>query len=497
MPESDASHAAQPKRSAIRTIARNTIWGISAQFALKGANFLFSVLIVRTLGGEQFGQYWIVLAWTGLFSVIGDLGITQYLTREIARDGRRTEELFWDTVFLRLVLAILCTAITVGAAIALTNYSSEIIWGMLIFCLTYFFQIIIAPLNSILVGNERIDIASALNVVMQVLWMIFSGLFLVLGLGFDWILIAGVINLPIVLALQIWFVRRNQLSPPRFRLNRALWWSVIKAGLPFGFTQLALSFAFRVDTIVLSSYVTEYEVGLYNVAYNLVLTLHGLNSSFGQAIMPTLAREHARDPQSILPWYYRSVKLLLFLGLPVAVGGMVTAGHIVGFLYQPEIAPAAVALAILIWDLPFVMYHSFCGQIANSITREGSAARIYITLGIFNLGLNLLLVPRLGIIGAAFATVTTDLLGAALYYLMYRRTFGAGLGLNRLIRIPAAAGIMGVLAYALRDQHLFLIIPTAGAAYLALVWALRVFSLQEREQFVGLIQRRLRLKPAA
>ena len=101
MPESDASHAAQPQRSAIRTIARNTIWGIGAQFALKGANFLFSVLIVRKLGGEQFGQYWIVLAWTGLFSVIGDLGITQYLTREIARDGRRTEELFWDTVLDR------------------------------------------------------------------------------------------------------------------------------------------------------------------------------------------------------------------------------------------------------------------------------------------------------------------------------------------------------------------------------------------------------------
>lgn len=480
-----------PDRSAGRIIARNTLWGMAAQLALKGANFVFSVLVVRTLGGEAFGQYWIVMAWAGLFSVIGDLGITQYLTREIARNPQRNEDLFWDTVSLRFILAIIATVVTVGGALLITDYSHDIILGILVFCGTYFFQILLAPLTSVLVGRERIDISSTLTVVMQVLWMIFAGLFLYLGFNFLWLFIAGILNMPIVTALAYWFVRRNQLGPPRFRVNPAMWRSVVRAGLPFGFTQIALSFAFRVDTIVLSQFVSEYEVGLYNVAYNLVLTLVSLIASFGAAVMPTLAQEHARDPASILPWYYSSVKILIFIGLPIAVGGTLLAQPVISFLYQPEIAPAAIVLAILVWDLPFVMYHSFAGQIANSTVREGAAARIYISLGFVNLALNLLMVPRIGVVGSAFATVLTDAAGAALFYFLYRREFGAGLGFKRLLRLAAAAALMGGVILLLNGLNFLLIIPISGAAYLALVWVSGAFSHSERAYLVNFIRRRL------
>jgi O-antigen/teichoic acid export membrane protein len=449
------------------------------------------------LGGEAFGQYWIVMAWAGLFSVIGDLGITQYLTREIARNPRRSVDLFWDTVSLRFILAIVSTVVTVGGAVLFTNYSRDILLGILVFSGTYFFQIMLAPLTSVLVGNERIDISSTLTVIMQVLWMIFAGLFLYLGFNFLWLFVAGILNMPIVTALAYWFVRRNKLGPPRFRVNPGMWLSVVRAGLPFGFTQLALSFAFRVDTIVLSQFVSEFEVGLYNVAYNLVLTLLGLTASFGAAVMPTLAHEHARDPASILPWYYSSVKALMFIGLPIAVGGTLLAQPIIGFLYQPEIAPAAVVLAILVWDIPFVMYHSFSGQIANSTVREGAAARIYISLGFINLALNLIMVPRIGVIGSAFATVLTDATGAALYYFLYRRAFGAGLGFRRLIRLAAAAGVMGVVIAALNALNFFVVVAIGAAVYLGLVWVSGAFTQQERAQLTGFVRRRLpaRLHP--
>lgn len=479
-----------PARSAGQIIARNTLWGIFAQFALKGANFIFSVLVVRTLGGEEFGQYWIVMAWAGLFSVVGDLGITQYLTREIARNPRRSDDLFWDTVFLRFILAVLATVITVGGAL-LANYASEIVLGTLLFCTTYFFQVFLAPLTSVLVGRERIDISSVLTVATQVLWMVFSGLFLFLRFNFLWLFIAGILSMPIVTALAYWFVRRNKLGPPRFRVNPALWLSVVRAGLPFGFTQLALSFAFRVDTIVLSQFVSDFEVGLYNVAYNLVLTLLGLSASFGAAVMPTLAHEHARDPVSILPWYYSSVRLLMFIGLPVAVGGMLTAPHIIGILYQPEIAPAALLLAILVWDLPFVMYHSFAGQIANSTVREGAAARIYVSLGFINLALNLIMVPRVGVVGAAFATVLTDAVGAALFYFLYRREFGAGLGFKRLIRLALAAALMGVVILLLTRLNFFVIVAISAPLYLGMVWISGAFSQEEKARLVDFVQQRL------
>jgi O-antigen/teichoic acid export membrane protein len=486
----------QPERSAGRTIARNTLFGIGAQFALKFANSALTILIVRSLGDEGFGQYNIVFAWTALFSVIGDLGITQYLMREIARDPRKTDELFWDTVILRFLLAILCTVVTVGGAIFLTTYSPELILGFGIFCLTYFMFMFVEPFNSLLTGNERIDLVSVLRVASQVIFMAICAVFLLFKLNYLWLVAAGVIAQPFVIALQIWVIRRNKLGPPRFRLNRKMWWTLIRLGLPFGFTQIALSFAFRVDTIVLSNYVSDAEVGLYSVAYGLVLTLLGIASSFSGAILPTLSREFGKSPETIRRWYYNSVKILMFLGLPIAVGTTLTATKIVALLYQPEIAPAAVALMILVWDLPFVMYHAFSGNIANSTLREGNAARIYISLGIVNLALNLFLIPRFGIIGASFSTVLTDVAGAAQFYFLFRREFGTGLGLKRIIRICLVAALMGGFIFILHDWDFLFIVPISAIFYLVLIWLSGAFTAEERGLFTRFIARRLHLRNA-
>jgi O-antigen/teichoic acid export membrane protein len=482
-----------PRRSAGRTIARNTLFGIGAQIALRVVSFVFQILVVRALGGNEYGQYTIVTAWAGLFAVIGDLGINQYLAREIARDPSKSDELFWDTVVLRFFLAIVCAIITVGSVIAFTDYSREIIIAVAVYTSSYFLQIILAPMDSILRGNERLDILAIFGVVSQVLFMVLAGLFLYAGLGFVWLVIASVLNLPIMIGLHFGAIRRNHLQPPRFKINPALWWSVIRYGIPFGITQLSLSLAFRVDTIVLSSYVSDYDIGLYNVAYiNLTLTLIILAQSFNQAITPTLSREYAQNPDSVLPWYYQAVKMMLFLGLPIAIGGMLTADKIIG-IYQSEIAPAALLLAMLVWDIPLVLYHSFCGNMAVSVKREGDAARIFALMGILNLLLNLFLIPRFGVIGAVFTTLITDIFGVVQFYFLFRHAFGAGLGFTKLIRIVIAAGVMGILVFVLRDLNFFILVALAGAVYLPLVWVSGAFTREERSRLVGFVAKRLPL----
>jgi O-antigen/teichoic acid export membrane protein len=489
--------AQTPQRSVGRTIARNTVFGIGAQFALKFARILFNVLVVNALGGAEFGQYSIVTAWAGLFSVLGDLGVTQYLAREIARDPKRKDELFWDTVILRFFLAILCSVVTVvGAVIA--GYPGEIVWALLVFTGTYFFQVVMAPLDSVLKGNERVDISQILDVAMQVSFMIFATIFLLMRFSFVWLFVAGLINLPIIIILQARAIRRNKLQPPKFQVHPQLWLPLIRYGLPFGMIQLSLSFAFRADTIVLSQYkVSNAEIGMYNVAYNLVLMLLGISVSFNTAILPTLAREHTVRPETVKSWYYNATRMMVFIGMPVTIGTMLVAPKLINFLYpgKPDVFPSWIALSILIWDLPFVIYHTFCGNIVQSIKREGSAARVYVSLGIFNIAANLFLVPRFGIVGSSFATVTTDFMGAALYYVILRREFGAGLGFNRLIRIVACAALMGVIVYILNDANVLIVAAVGGIFYLVIVWFSGAFSPEERARLVSVVSRRLPLRP--
>ena len=71
---SDTQAPPPAPRSAARIIARNTAFGVGAQFALRITSFLFNVLVIRVLQPEAFGQYSIVLAWAGLFYVIAVMG---------------------------------------------------------------------------------------------------------------------------------------------------------------------------------------------------------------------------------------------------------------------------------------------------------------------------------------------------------------------------------------------------------------------------------------
>ncbi len=478
-----------PRRSAGRTIARNAVFGFIAQTLVRIFSFLFQIMIVRTLGGEQVGQYGIVLSWTTLFAVLGDLGITQYLAREIARDARKSSELFWDVVLLRGILAVVAAVVTTIGAIW-RGYSPEIVLGIALYTLTYFLSAILIPLSSIIYGNERVDITSLFEVIAQVIFIAAGSLFLLAGLNFIWLVIASFLNFPVLIGLSLWVIRRNNFGPPRFSYNPRLWGAIIWAGLPFAFIQLALSLSFHVDTIILSGFVSELHVGWYSIAYGLSMNFVSFTRAFNAAVLPTLARQHANAPETVPPWYYRSVKMMVFLGLPIAIGGMMLAQHAVGFLYEPVNLPAAIAFAIIIWDVPLLMYTAFCGNLTTSIKKERVSMRIYVSLAIFNLVINFILVPRFGIVGSAFATVLTDGFGAMQFYFFFRKTFGQGLGLKYMLRLVFAGVIMGLVIAALVTSLNWILVGVISVlVYFGVVWQTRAFTPDERADIANLFGR--------
>jgi O-antigen/teichoic acid export membrane protein len=97
-------------------------------------------------------------------------------------------------------------------------------------------------------------------------------------------------------------------------------------------------------------------------------------------------------------------------------------------------------LQILIWDVPFMMFSSFCGNMTTIIGAERAAARIYTLNALANILLNMYAIPSFGLVCAALVTVTTDLIGALQFYLLLRRKLKLP---NMLWGRIAAAMLMG------------------------------------------------------
>src|ERR671914_612423 len=103
--------------------------------------------------------------------------------------------------------------------------------------------------------------------------------------------------------------------------------------------------------------------------------------------------------------------------------------------------------------------------------RQMSALWLNLSALVFNVGLNLLLVPRYGIVVAAAVTVASEMLILAGSYVLMRRYFGFFPAPRTLVPALVAAVAMGGLLWVLRDAPLAAVVPLGAAVYAGILWA--------------------------
>lgn len=429
------------------TVLRNSAFGLAAQMAIKILSFTFSIFVVRRLGAEVFGQYAAVLAFGMTFAFIGDLGLSPYLVREVARlrvapDGwARIEKLYSNVLTLRVLLSIAGALVTIIVA-WVTHRPLVMIFGVAINSLSLILYGVHGTADATLAGFERIDISSVAKVVYQLLFVILGATVMILQLGYYGLLVANVLGVG-VMALVVWQATRKlrlRLPRPDFRL----WGGLLKACLPFGILALALGLSYKFDSVLLNIVRGDTETGYYSAAYNLVFSAVLISNVVNTALYPSLSRQSVGDPGSLIRVYEKVFRYLILISLPLAVGIWATAEKLIPFLYSKSYQASAAALQILIWVVPFMFMSEFLGYIVVIENKERLVARSVVVSTIFNILANLILIPRMGYIGASIMTVLTEivLVGQYLYIL---RNHLAGMDWVRILIRPLLSVLfMGV-----------------------------------------------------
>ena len=97
----DSSDTPNPRLGNI--IFKNTLFVTAGNLVLKLLSFLFGIFVIRQLGDGRFGQYATVLAFVGLFQIFAEMGVTQYVMREIARDRSKVDKYFWNLIAVQRI----------------------------------------------------------------------------------------------------------------------------------------------------------------------------------------------------------------------------------------------------------------------------------------------------------------------------------------------------------------------------------------------------------
>jgi O-antigen/teichoic acid export membrane protein len=186
-------------------------------------------------------------------------------------------------------------------------------------------------------------------------------------------------------------------------------------------------------------------VGYFGAAYTITTFFLNLGAAYGLSLLPSLTRlnPHRGDQQGL---YHTATAQAFAASLPIAVGGALLAMGGMQLLFGSRYAAAGTVFVVLAWCIPACLLRDVALAPLVARGREPAVFRVTLAAAVLSLGLNLALIPRYGAVGAAWATLGTEVARMALAMAALRRE---AIGLPSPARfwraLVAGAGMAGVL----------------------------------------------------
>jgi O-antigen/teichoic acid export membrane protein len=172
-------------------------------------------------------------------------------------------------------------------------------------------------------------------------------------------------------------------------------------------TRLFRAMIVSIDVVLLGIMTTSAQVGLYSAAYRIVFFVMAVMYASHIAWLPRITRTVAAggSPDAA---FSGAIRLSLLVALPFVVGGALIAPRLMQLIFGSEYAPAGSALRLLLISLFFIALHGPTRNLFLAYDRLSWETAIMGFGVIINVALNLFLIPRFGLDGAAFATAAAE-----------------------------------------------------------------------------------------
>ena len=451
----------------------NTSWLSISQIITSICAFFWTILIARYLGVSDYGIVSFAISFTGLIVIFMDLGMSTYITREIAKHKELVNKYMSNIFLLKLILSIIFLIITVLILILL-GYSRLTILVTLIFT----FEMIVISLTGFISGIFQ----AFEELKYQSIGTIINSGLLLLGILFTMFFDLGVIYIAFayLFACSIHFAYIlnkyiQMFSFPKLELDLSFIQKTIINSIPFGLTNFFYTIYFSIDIVMLSYLTGDYVTGIYKSAYNIINVFATFFVVYQSVIFPVMSKFFKESQNLLKTSYALSVKYLLMIILPIIIGVFLYAGQIVDLIYSNQYSLASTPVQILIWTVCFLFINGAASILLNAIDKEKTVTKIYIIAAIFNVCLNLIMIPKFSYNGASIATVLSEILITILtLYSIFKTAYKPDLSLlKNVIKIILCGIILAMVLYVI-NVSVWLAIPIGMIIYIILLFVIQV-----------------------
>lgn len=390
-------------------ITANTSFFMTALVLQKVLSFVYFTILARAIGAEGIGQYFFAISFASMFSVLVDLGLSPLLIREVAKGEDNAQKWFQQIFTLKVIFAVL-TVLILFILNTVLYYSDPV--RNLIYLTT---AIIVLDSFTLLFyayirGKQSLKFESWGTIIFQLI---------VLAIGISLLQITdNVLLFLLVLFIASLFnmIFSGAILIHKFKVKIKFYFSkslarkILLIALPFALAAIFAKVYAYIDTFLLKMFMGDEEVGFYSVAYKITFALQFIPLAFVASLYPAFSHYFKDDYERLKQTFIKSFNYLAFIAIPVAFGVIALADKIVPKLYTSEFSFSILPLQVLIASIPFLFVNFSLSSFLNATNRQKINTRNLGIVMVFNILANLLLIPRLGIWGAALSSSLSTLL---------------------------------------------------------------------------------------
>ena len=401
---------------------KNTSWLFGEKILRMIVGLFVGVWVARYLGPEQFGLFSYAQSFVGLFTAFATLGLDGIVVRELVKDETRCDELIGTAFGLKLmgafaVLAVLAIAVNFTSNDHFTNILVFIIASATIF---QSFNVIDMYFQSQVMG-KYIVYANVFSLLLSSLVKIALILYDAPLIAFAWTIVFD----SFILACGfLYFYIKNHLNinllHVRFEKSTAV--SLLRDSWPLILSGMVIAIYMKIDQVMIKEMMNSEAVGQYAAAVRISESWYFIPVVIASSLFPAIINAKKQSEELYHARLQKLYDLMVWMAIAIALPMTFLSDWVIHLLYGNQYNQAGSVLMIHIWTGVFVFLGVASGKwfMAENLQMLAFLRTFYGM--IINIILNILLIPKYGIQGAATATLVSQIMAAYFSDLFNKKT---------------------------------------------------------------------------
>lgn len=445
-------------QSAYKIIFKNAAVLMIGRLISRIMQFLLLIYAARQLGVTHFGIFSFAYVYVRIFDRFMDMGISKFTIQQVSRETKLASRYLGANLITKVILVVLGYALMIGTAFIVSK-DALTITALAILALTNIFDNFSKSFNAMFRAHEEMRY--------QAIIIVISNFFMTL-IGFAFLFFSDTPRESMLLYCVAFvlggffrflfgaFLCIKKYGMPTFDFDLSFIRHMLIKSAPFVTGGLFVTLYYNVDTVILKMFHGIEMVAFYNAAYRLVEAPLFVSDAIRTALFPTVSRMYKHDTEKLNDLVSEFLHKGFALGVSAALLIAFLSEEIVLLLFGNEYGATAHVLPVLVFSVALIMPSTICGQTIRAADRQHLTAIVTGTGLLLNIILNFILIPKYSYLGAAWATLATELLVLFVYEEILRRSIGRIVRVRPILQLLILCSLLLLFLYITQPAGLFL-----------------------------------------